>query len=151
MSRSTVTAVQSDLPTPRTLTPSQQIEAVRRAQDRVEQRVKLGVQLFRSAEAHLTEQQDLLAQARQEQLNLRQQLEADVARSLRAYGQRTQHMDDRLTDAIDKLEQRLDVLQDRWQETEQRLEQMVRRSEKLLHQSRSLLETGQARRPSVRT
>ncbi|MFA9477065.1 hypothetical protein ACERK3_02035 [Phycisphaerales bacterium AB-hyl4] len=151
MTRPTLALTHDDLPTPRTLTPRQQLEAVRRAQSRVEQRVKLGVQLFRSAEAHLTEQHDLLAQAKQEQANLREQLEIDVARSLRAYGQRTQHMDDRLTDAIDKLEERLDVLQNRWQETEQRLEQMVRRSETLLHQSRSMLETGQARRPSVRT
>lgn len=151
MSRSTVTVSRMDLPTPKPLSPREQLEAVRRAQSRVEQRVKLGVQLFRSAEAHLTEQQDLLTQAKQEQASLREQLETDLARSLRAYGQRTQHMDDRLTDAIDKLEHRLDVLQDRWQETEQRLEQMVRRSETLLHQSRSMLETGQARRPSVRT
>ncbi|MEX0652818.1 MAG: hypothetical protein WD534_02210 [Phycisphaeraceae bacterium] len=136
---------------PRPLSPEQQLEAVRRVQAQVEQRVKLGVQLFRSAEVQLTQQQDLLAEARQEQAQLREQLEADVTRSLRAYDQWMGHMDDRLTRTVDKLEQRLDTLQAQWEQTESRLEQMVRRSETLLNQSRSMLETGQTRRPSIRT
>lgn len=122
------------------MTPEQQLEAVRRAQSRVEQRVKLGVQLFRSAEAQLTQQQDLLADAKQEQADLRAQLEADVTRSLRAYDQWLGRMDDRMTSALESLEQRLERLHTQWQETERRLEQMAERAERLLTQSRDLLE-----------
>ena len=56
------------------MTPSQQLEALRRLQDQAEQRVKLGVELFRAAEAHTTYQDDLLAKIRSQQDRLVEEL-----------------------------------------------------------------------------
>ena len=136
---------------PATMPPEQQLDAVQRGQNRVEHRVKLGVQLFRSVEAQVAQQQDLLARARTEQARLRAQLESDATRSRRAGDHWMGQADDRLAQAIDQLDQRLETMQAQWEQTQARLEQMVRRAESLMHQGRSMLETGQDRRPNVQT
>ena len=126
------------------LTAQQQQEAVRRTQAQAEQRVKLGLQLFKAAEAHTRQQQDMLAQLKGEQEKLRVELQDDVARSIHAYDQWVGRIDESFTNAIQELEKKVGVLQNQWSGTQDRVEAMMKRSEALLDQARILADSSPA-------
>jgi len=130
---------------PRTLSVEEQLDALRRVQSQAEQRVKLGVQLFKAAEARTEEHRDILAQMKAEQDKLRDELQGDVSRSLHSYDQWLGKMDEDFTGAITQLEAKIEKMQAEWTQAQERIESMVRRSEAMLDQARCLLEqeTGQ--------
>ncbi|MEM6392495.1 MAG: hypothetical protein AAF797_06950 [Planctomycetota bacterium] len=78
---------------------------------RAEQRVKLGLQLFKAAEARLAAQHDTLAQIKSEQANLRESIQHEVAKSLQTYDQWMGRIDESFTTAVRDLTTRLDKLE----------------------------------------
>jgi hypothetical protein len=110
------------------------MEAARCAQTQAEQRVQLGLKLFKAAEAHTVNYQNMVEQVRLKQQQLREKLEHDVARSLHTYDQWIGEIDDGVTEVLKALEHRIDKLQSDWCGTQQRIEQMMTRSESLLDQ-----------------
>ncbi|MEM1211567.1 MAG: hypothetical protein AAGI68_04645 [Planctomycetota bacterium] len=78
---------------------------------RAEQRVKLGLQLFKAAEARLAAQHDTLAQIKAEQANLRESIQHEVAKSLQSYDQWMGRIDESFTTAVRDLTSRLDKLE----------------------------------------
>lgn len=124
------------------LPPQEKLAALRRVQLQAEQRIRLGMQLFKAAEAHVTGQQGIVEDLRQAQEQLREDLHSDVARSFRSYDEWMAEFGGRITDRMEKMESRIEQLQHRWTEIEKRINQMVKRAEALVEQSRCLLETG---------
>lgn len=122
------------------LTPEQQAEALKRTQAQAEQRVKLGVELFKAAEKRLTTQSDLLRQVRDEQKHLREVVQQDVAKSLQSYDQWIGRIDEGFTTALRTLENKVDAMAREWSESQQRMDEMIRRSEQLLTRSRAALD-----------
>lgn len=120
------------------ISPTDQLIALKRVQAQAEQRVKLGVQLFKAAEAHTTGQQVAINDLKDEQQKLRSELHEDVTKSLHAYDQWVGRIDESFTRAMQKLEGKIDTLEENWQNTQTRIEAMLRRSEALLDQSRYL-------------
>lgn len=123
------------------LTAAQQLEALRRVQSQAEQRIKLGTQLFKAAEAHATQQKALIDELRQEQQRLRVEVQEDVARSLQSYDQWVGRIDENFTRAMRSLEAKINRLESQWTQTLDRMETMMARAEKLLEQSRAMLES----------
>lgn len=124
----------------RPLTAEQRMAALQRVQSQAEQRVKLGVQLFKAAEAQASQRRDMLQQLKEEQAQLRQQIKEDIATAMKSYEAKLDQVDDRITDSVHKLEARISELQQQWSNSQQRIEEMISRSENLLDQSRSLIE-----------
>ncbi len=120
------------------LSAQQQFEALRRVQAQDEQRVQLGMQLFKAAEAHTEQQQSLADELRREQKQMREKIQQDVARSLRSYDQWVGQIDDGFAEAMSNLDQRLEKLRSEWSDTQRRIDQMMKRSEALLEQNRLL-------------
>lgn len=125
------------------LTPQQQTEALQRVQAQAEQRVKLGMQLFKAAEAHVAQHRDTLAQIKAEQDRLRTEIQDDVTKTLHQYDQWVGQIDESFTKAIHALTERLDRLEAAANASQARLESMVRRAEALLDQARLAMETPQ--------
>lgn len=136
--------VKLDLPgLPRApLSPQQQLEALQRIQSQAEQRVKLGVQLFKAAEAQTAQHRQLIDEVRTEQKKFREQVEEDITRSLHAYDQWVGEIDASLADSVSNLEARIEKLEHQWTDQQQRVEGMVLRAERLLTQVRDLLMAG---------
>jgi hypothetical protein len=126
------------------MSPQQQAEALRRVQSQAEQRVKLGMQLFKAAEAHVGQQRDLVQQIKADQQRLHGEIQADVARTLQQYDQWVGRIDENFTKAIRGLEERMQRIESEHGEARGRLESMVRRAEALLDQARAMLESGQS-------
>lgn len=124
------------------LPPAEKLAALRRVQLQAEQRIRLGMQLFKAAEAHVAGQQGIVEDLRQAQEQLREDLHSDVARSFRSYDEWMAEFGGRIADRMEKMESRIEQLQHRWVEIEKRINQMVKRAEALVEQSRCLLETG---------
>jgi hypothetical protein len=124
------------------LPPQEKLAALRRVQLQAEQRIRLGMQLFKAAEAHVTGQQGIVEDLRNSQAQLREDLQSDVARSFRSYDEWMGEFGGRITDRMEKMESRIEQLQHRWVEIEKRIHQMVKRAEALVEQSRHLLEDG---------
>lgn len=122
------------------LTPQQQIDALKRVQSQAEQRVKLGMQLFKAAEARISHQQDVLGQVKTLQEQLREQVNQDVAKSLHSYDQWLGRIDESFTTAIRKLNEKVDALQADMTQNESRIQNMLARAETLLDQSRCMIE-----------
>jgi len=134
------------------LTPEQHAEAVKRVQAQAEQRVKLGTQLFKAAEATIAEHVSAVEKARKQQHELREEIQQDVAKSLQAYDQWLGQIDEGFTNSIKKIEHRVDQLEqgclameEAWHETEQRLETLMVRAEAMVDASRDMLEQCDAR------
>jgi len=121
------------------LTPEQQLDALKKVQARADHRAKLGAQFFKAAEAHLTHHQDWLEQIKKSQNELRQELQDDVAKSLRSYDQWMGKMDQDFTQSLERLEARIDELQTQWSQAQEKIESMMRRSEAMLDQGRYLM------------
>ncbi len=126
------------------LTPAQQVAALNRIQSQAEQRVQLGVQLFKAAEAQTARHRELLDGVKSEQATFRAEMEEDVTRSLHAYDAWIGQIDTDLTSSIKELEDKMARLQKEWQGTQSRIEGMVARSERLLSQTRDLMASGQS-------
>ncbi len=126
---------------PAPLTTAQKLEALRRVQAQAEQRVKLGTQLLKAAESHTSQTQTYVEQVRQEQNELREKLEHDVAAALHQYDQWVGTIDESLTRRLQKTEERLDDLDKQWAQAEQRIIRLVKHAELMFSQSRSMLET----------
>lgn len=122
------------------LTPEQQMQALKRVQAQAEQRVKLGMQLFKAAEARLSSQTDVLGQIKTLQTQLREQVNQDVAKSLHEYDQWVGQIDESFTTAIRKLEEKIDAVQANVANSEARIEHMLKRAEALLDQNRELVQ-----------
>jgi len=122
------------------LTPTQQLEALRRVQAQAEHRIKLGLQLFKAAEAHATHQQRVIQQIKAEQANLRERLETDVTKSLHSYDQWVGKIDESFTRAMQALEAKIQGLESEWNAAQERMTTMVRRCEALMDQSRYMLD-----------
>lgn len=119
--------------------PRRQFEAIKRVEEEANKRVQLGMQLYRAAEAHTAHQQSLLDGFKQEQQQLKEDLEEDVTRSLHAYDQWVGKIDEDFTSALKGLQGRIDSLQEQWSQSQQRIDDMMRRSEALLDQSRTIV------------
>jgi hypothetical protein len=122
------------------LTPEQQLEALQRVQNQAEQRVKLGLQLFKAAEAHTLGYQKMIDTFKAEHETFRDELAQDVTRSLREFDQWIGTLDDTFTEAVLALETRLNNLEARLDAEQQKMESMLRRSEALLQQAQAMLE-----------
>jgi|GEM_PF-1792176 len=122
------------------LTPQEQMDALQRLASQAEERVQLGVQLFKAAEAHTLEHRRMAEQIRADQKKLREEVNEDVTRTLHAYDQWVGQIDESFTGAIRDLESRIDKLQSNWQGTQERIEQMLKRSEDMLKQNRNTLQ-----------
>lgn len=123
----------------------QQHEALARLRVQAEQRVKLGMQLFKAAEAHTSHQQQVVDQLKHDQRQMRDQMMEDVARSLHSYDRWIGKMDEQLTQSMQRLTDRMNQLQSQWADAQQRIDAMMSRSETLLDESRSLLETAESK------
>jgi len=119
-----------------TPTPAQQLAALRQVQDQAEHRVKLGVQLFKAAEAHTTRQQTLIEQTKSQQQQIHDQMQRDVASSLQSYDQWLATFDQRFTEALQSLEDKVEALHDNWASTTDRIQTLILRAEALLGQAR---------------
>lgn len=146
--RSPATPARQALPgLPRTgLTPQQQLEALARVQNQAEQRVKLGLQLFKAAEAHTSSQRDILDELAAEREKFREELTQDVTRSLHAFDQWIGQMDDTFTQAFLTLEERVDAVEQRLSESQSHLHKMISQTQKMLDQAMALLD-GQGASP----
>jgi len=129
------------------LTPEQQAEAIKRVQAQAEQRVKLGTQLFKAAEATIAEHVAAVNKARQEQSALKQEVQQDVAKSLQTYDQWLGQIDEgftksikRIEDRVEQLEQGCLAMEEAWNQTEQRLETLMSRAEAMVDASRDMLD-----------
>lgn len=131
------------------LTPEQQLQALKRVQAQAEQRVKLGMQLFKAAEARLSNQTDVLQQIKTLQKQLREQVNNDVAQSLHQYDQWIGQIDESFTTAIRKLEEKVDAVQANISKSEARMRDMLDRAESMLDQSRCLLEQQSLQLPAM--
>ena len=121
------------------LTSEQHLDAIRCVQDRADQRVQLGTQLFKAAEAHTNHYKQLLGDIKTEQQSLREQVDSDVASSLKSYDKWIGDIDEGFGDAMGQLENKINRLQDDWQKTQARIELMMGRSQEMLSQSQSAI------------
>jgi DNA repair exonuclease SbcCD ATPase subunit len=129
------------------LTPEQQMQALKRVQGQAEQRIKLGMQLFKAAEARLSNHSDVLQQIKVLQDRLREQVNDDVAKSLHSYDQWIGQIDESFTHAIRQLEEKVDAVQANITRSESRIEEMLNRAETMLDQSRYLMEQQSLKHP----
>lgn len=132
------------------LTPAQQMEALRRVQAQAEQRIKVGLQLFKAAEGHATHLHTDIQQLKDEQARLRKSLEEDVARSLQSYDQWVGRMDENFTKALRLLEDKMGAIERRFNETQIRMDRMLKRAETLLEQSTQMLTEGRREHAGIR-
>ncbi len=133
------------------LSPKQQSEAIRRVTAQAQQRVQLGMQLFKAAEAYTTQQQDLLGQIKDQQDHLRDQIQKDVASTLQTYDQWMARFDQNFTRSLTKLETKIDTLQRQWEASQLQIATLTRRAETLLDQSRVLLQSVAHKAPTAAT
>ena len=117
------------------LTPLQQSKAVQQARSGAEQRVRLGLNLFKAAEARLAHQKNLLEQVRVENQALHQQITKDVTKTLQQYDHWLGRIDERFTSAIRGIEQRVEDIEQRWVKAEVKFEQMLTQTQELLERS----------------
>ncbi|XAL99535.1 hypothetical protein OT109_18395 [Phycisphaeraceae bacterium D3-23] len=123
----------------RPLTPEQQLAAVNKVQQQADHRIKLGQQLFKAAEARLSQHHDLLEQVRAEQQGLREQVQDDVAKSLQSYDQWMGRIDEGFTQAIRRLDERIDQTQRDLTESRGQMQQMLAQVGAMMDQTQQLL------------
>jgi len=121
------------------LTPEQQLSALNKVQAQATQRIKLGQQLFKAAEARLTQHQDILDQVKAEQTGLREQIQDDVAKSLQGYDQWMGKIDESFTHAVRGLTSRLDQVEQQMTASQGEMQHMVARAAALMEQTQNLL------------
>lgn len=131
------------------LTPQQQIEALRRIQTQAEHRVKLGMQLFKAAEAHTSHQSNLLEQLKHDLDRQWVELKRDMAEQSQRSLRWLERIDDHCSTAMQKLDAKLDTVYQTCRASEKRIESLVIRAETLLAQSLALVDAMQDRLSSV--
>ncbi len=138
-------------PANRPLSPEQQLEALRRIQAQADQRVKLGLQLFKAAEAHTSAHRQLLEEVKAEQSKFRTELQDDMSKSLESYDLAMEKLEDDLTGKLRALEDKIARLQDDWKNAQNKIEGMLARSASMIDQGRSLNDGKEASRISADT
>ncbi|MEM9416007.1 MAG: hypothetical protein AAGA29_11115 [Planctomycetota bacterium] len=123
----------------RPMSPEQQLAAVNKVQQQADHRIKLGQQLFKAAEARLSQHHDLLEQVRAEQAGLREQVQEDVAKSLQSYDQWMGRIDEGFTKAIQRLGERIDQTERDLAESRSQMEQMLAQVGAMMEQTQRLL------------
>jgi hypothetical protein len=118
------------------LPPHQHADALRRAAAVAEQRIKLGAQLFKAAEARVAQYQELVDEIKSQQEQMRQQMQEEVQTSLAKYDDLVGSIDDSFTERVHVLEDKIDSLTSKWEESQKRIEQMMHRAESMLDQGR---------------
>ncbi len=118
------------------LTAEQQLEAVQRMQAQAEHRVKLGVQLYKAAEAHLAGHHEQLAALKREQGALQEKIEADVAQSFRVYDQYLSKSEEKTLARLDAVEGQIREVTEQQMTVTDRMDELIQRSESLLGQAK---------------
>ena len=90
------------------LSAQQQLDALRCVQNQAEQRVKLGMQLFKAAEARTSQYQAMLDQMKADQEALRTRMSQDMARSFQVYDKWVGQIDKTVTNTLGELEARIE-------------------------------------------
>jgi chromosome segregation ATPase len=126
---------------PAALTTAQKLEALRKVQAQAEQRVKIGTQLLKAAEAQASQTQSYIEQVRAEQNELREKLEKEVASAMGQYERWIGSIDETLSNRMQQVEEKLASIDKQWEEAEQRVARLVKRAETMFDQSRTLLES----------
>lgn len=129
----------ADMPR-RPLSPQQQAEALKKVQAQAEQRVKLGMQLFKAAEARLAAQQDIVKEVKQQQDALKLEVQEDVVKTLQSYDQWMGQIDEGFTKALRDLTDRLDQLENGLEDRLKPMQAAADRAEAMLQQAQALLE-----------
>jgi len=127
------------------LTPQQQLDALQRVQSQAEQRVKLGLQLLKAAEAHTLQHRSVLDQVKAEQEKMKAEMTRDIGATFTQYDEHLGELENDLSNSVQSLEAKIDTLQQKWAEAQQRIEGMLKRSEAMMDQTRTLLESGTSR------
>ena len=123
------------------------LDKLRQVQAQAEQRVKLGMQLFKAAEARLAAQHDVLAEVKAQQSELRESIQNDVAASLQTYDQWMGKIDESFTGAIRDLTARLDQLESSFESRINQMERFAAHAQSLLDQAQKL--TDQTGEPAL--
>ncbi len=84
---------------------------LRSVQTQAEERVRLGMQLLKAADSRLNAQREVLAEVREEQGKLREQVQNDVAKSLQTYDQWMGKIDESFTRALRNITDRLETIE----------------------------------------
>ena len=124
---------------PRNLSPQQQLEALRRAQRQAEQRVRLGMQLFKAAEARLAAGQDVVGQVRREQDALRDEMHREREEETTNFNKRIAEVQQSTDTRLGAVERQLTKLQHEWSATQDRMGELVARCQAMLDQTRHLV------------
>lgn len=124
----------------RPMTAEQQLAAVSKVHQQADHRIKLGQQLFKAAEARLSQHQDLLDQVRTEQSTLREQVQGDVAKSLQTYDQWMGRIDESFTKAITQLNSRMEQAEQEIAASRDTMQQMLAQVDAMVRQTQQLLE-----------
>lgn len=121
------------------LTPEQKLEALARVQAQTEQRIALGRQLFKAAEARIRAESDVVKQVRRENEALKEQLHREFTESLHSYDQWVGQIDESFTTAIRALEQKIDAVASQSEADRRHVASLVARAEALLGQAQMKL------------
>jgi len=111
-----------------------------------EARARLGLRLLQATEAAAKKQRSIAEQMRQEQAEMKQQIEQHVSEQLADHAASVQRMDQQFSDRLKSLENRLSTLQHQWQNTSQRIDAMMHRAEAVMDRGRTLVESADATR-----
>ncbi len=121
------------------LTPEQKLEALARVQAQAEQRIALGKQLFKAAEARIRAESDVIKQVRKENEVLKDQLHREFTESLHSYDQWVGQIDESFTTAIRALEEKIDAVAEQSAADRKQVVSLVARAEALLAQAQMKL------------
>ncbi|MFI4861771.1 MAG: hypothetical protein ACIAXF_13955 [Phycisphaerales bacterium JB063] len=135
----------------RPMSPEQQLEAVNKVQQQADHRIKLGQQLFKAAEARLSQHHDLLEQVRAEQAALRERVQDDVAQSLQSYDQWMGRIDEGFTKALERLGDRIDQTERDLAESRGEMQQMLAQVSAMMEQTQRLLSEAFGEEPDLPT
>ena len=129
------------------LTPEQKLEALARVQAQAEQRIALGTQLFKAAEARIRAESDVIKQVRKENEVLRDQLHREFTESLHSYDQWVGQIDESFTTAIRALEEKIDAVSEQSAADRKKVASLVARAEALLAEAQMKLGPATAESP----
>lgn len=143
-------ATECSLDVPRhDLSPRQQLEALQKAREQAEHRVRLGMQLFKAAESRLNSEESLVERAREERKQFRQQMEHTVNSKLT---ESNDHLHAELEEIRAQLAVRMQQHTEKMLELHEQQDRMRCQIEKLQHrcqeveqQTRALREQADAR------
>jgi len=121
------------------LTVEQKLEALARVQAQAEQRIALGKQLFKAAEARIRAESDVIKQVRKENEVLREQLHREFTESLHSYDQWVGQIDENFTTAIRALEEKIDAVAEQSASDRRKVASLIARAEALLGQAQMKL------------